>query len=88
VTIKLPDAPKGEDPNHRLPLSMLAEAKLVMTDALMNMARDDQAEHPIDEDEDIETVELPSDDPEADEAEDTADQSTVDTEEDTSEEIT
>ena len=61
VTIKLPDAPKGEDPNHRLPLSMLAEAKLVMTDALMNMARDDQAEHPIDEDEDIETVEIPED---------------------------
>ena len=42
VTIKLPDAPKGEDPNHRLPLTLLAEAKLVMTDALMNMARDDQ----------------------------------------------
>jgi ribosome maturation factor RimP len=61
VTIKLPDAPKGEDPNHRLPLALLAEAKLVMTDALMNMARDDQAEHPIDEDEDIETVELPED---------------------------
>jgi ribosome maturation factor RimP len=58
VTIKLPDAPKGEDPNHRLPFTMLAEAKLVMTDALMNMARDDQAEHPIDDDEDIETVEL------------------------------
>jgi len=61
VTIKLPDAPKGEDPNHRLPLALLAEAKLVMTDALMNMARDDQAEHPIDDDEDIETIELPED---------------------------
>ena len=58
VTIKLPDAPKGEDPNHRLPLAMLAEAKLVMTDALMKMARDDQAEHPIDDDDEIETVEL------------------------------
>src|SRR5690606_26220182 len=45
VTIKLPDAPKGEDPNHRLPLTLLAEAKLVMTDALMNMARADQEEH-------------------------------------------
>jgi len=62
VTIKLPDVPKGEDPNHRLPLSLLAEAKLVMTDALMNMARDDQAEHPIDDDEDIETIELPAED--------------------------
>lgn len=87
VTIKLPDAPKGEDPNHRLPLIMLAEAKLVMTDALMNMARDDQAEHPIDEDEEIETVELLPDDPEADEAGDMADQPTQDTEENTSEEI-
>lgn len=57
VTIKLPDVPKGEDPNHRLPLIMLAEAKLVMTDALMNMAQADQAEHPIDDDDDIETVE-------------------------------
>jgi ribosome maturation factor RimP len=76
VTIKLPDAPKGEDPNHRLPFIMLAEAKLIMTDALLNMARDDQAENPIDDAEDIETVELteedPFDDPEADSAEDTA----------------
>jgi ribosome maturation factor RimP len=62
VTIKLPDAPKGEDPNHRLPLIMLAEAKLVMTDALLNMARDDQAENPIDDAEDIETVELTEED--------------------------
>ena len=59
VTITLPDAPKGTDPNHRLPLASLAEAKLVMTDALLNMARADQAEHPIDDDRrDIETVEL------------------------------
>jgi len=36
----------------------LAEAKLVMTDALMNMARVDQEEYPIDEDDEIETVEL------------------------------
>ena len=74
VTIKLPDAPKGEDPNHRLPLAMLAEAKLVMTDALMNMAQVDQEEFPIDDDEEIETVEVaPSDDPEADQAGDAAD---------------
>jgi len=51
VTIKLPDAPKDTDPNHRLPLVLLAEAKLVMTDALMNMAQADQQEHPIDDDE-------------------------------------
>lgn len=58
VTIKLPDAPKGDDPNHVLPLSAIAEAKLVMTDKLLNMAQADQDENPIDDDEDIETVEL------------------------------
>lgn len=58
VTITLPDAPKDIDPNHVLPLRLLAEAKLVMTDALMNMARVDQEEYPIDEDDEIETVEL------------------------------
>jgi ribosome maturation factor RimP len=64
VTITLPDAPKGEDPDHKLPLMLLAEAKLVMTDALMNMAQVDQEEFPIDDDEEIETVEVePSDDP-------------------------
>ena len=81
VTITLPDAPKGDDPDHKLPLRLLAEAKLVMTDKLMNMAQLDQEEFPIDEDDEIETVELPaddedtSDDPEADTAEDTADKS-------------
>jgi ribosome maturation factor RimP len=58
VTITLPDAPKGEDPDHKLPLTLLSEAKLVMTDALLNMARLDQDENPIDDDEDIETIEL------------------------------
>ncbi len=58
VTIKLPDAPKGDDPNHVLPLSAIAEAKLVMTDKLLNMAQADQDENPIDDDDDIETVEL------------------------------
>ena len=58
VTIKLPDAPKDTDPNHVLPLSAIAEAKLVMTDMLLNMAQADQDENPIDDDEDIETIEL------------------------------
>ena len=72
-TIRLPDAPADQDPDHRLPLMLLAEAKLIMTDALINMAQVDQAEHPIDEDDEIETVEIdPLDDPEADLAEDTA----------------
>ncbi len=60
MTITLPDAPKGTDPDHKLPLVLLADAKLVMTDALMNMAQVDQQEFPIDDDEDIETVELPN----------------------------
>ena len=58
VTIRLPDAPKGTDPDHRLPLQLLSEATLVMTDALMNMARTDPEEYPIDDDDEIETVEL------------------------------
>lgn len=56
VTITLPDAPGGTDPDHRLALANLAEAKLVMTDALMEKARLDQQAHPIDDDE-TETVE-------------------------------
>jgi ribosome maturation factor RimP len=39
---------------------MIAEAKLIMTDALINMARLDQEEHPIDEGEAVETVEIDS----------------------------
>lgn len=62
VTIRLPDAPKDRSPDHKLPLIMLAEAKLVMTDKLLNMAKDIQAEHPIDDDPDIETVELTEED--------------------------
>ena len=76
VTVTLPDVPKGTDPNHRLPLMLLAEAKLVMTDALMNMASVDQAEFPIDDDDEIETVEISDtdtlDDPETGTVADTA----------------
>ena len=57
VTIRLPDAPKDTDPDHRLPLSMLAEAKLVMTDALLNMAREEQAEDTTLDDPEVEAVE-------------------------------
>jgi ribosome maturation factor RimP len=60
VTIHLPDVPSGQDPDHVLPLTALAEAKLVMTDRLMNMAQADQDEHPIDDADDVETVELNS----------------------------
>ena len=66
VTIRLPDAPKDADPKHTLELRQIAEAKLVMTDALMDQARADQDAHPIDEDDEIETVEI-SDTAEAEE---------------------
>ncbi len=56
VIIILPDAPGGTDPSHKLLFSTIAEAKLVMTDKLMAMARADQELHPIDDDE-TETVE-------------------------------
>jgi ribosome maturation factor RimP len=56
VTIRLPDAPAGTDPNHKLPLAMLAEAKLMMTDKLLKMAPELQ-DDPQGQD-DIETVEV------------------------------
>jgi ribosome maturation factor RimP len=65
VTIRLPDAVTGTDPNHKLPLAMLAEAKLVMTDKLLKMApelQDDPQDDP-----DIETVEVDDDQTEDDE---------------------
>lgn len=91
VTVTLPDVPKDTDPDYTLPLRLLAEAKLVMTDKLMDMAQVDQEKFPIDDDEDIETVELPADseegtlddDPEAGTAEDTADHKTLDSEQET-----
>ena len=61
VTVTLPDAPAGTDPDYILPLAALAEAKLVMTDALMEKARIDQEAHPIDDDE-TETVEIADND--------------------------
>ena len=65
VTIHLPDAPKDTDPNHVLPLNAIAEAKLVMTDKLLNMAEADQDENPIDEGDDVETIELDSNEDES-----------------------
>jgi len=58
VTIRLPDVPKDTDPSFVLPLASLAEAKLVMTDKLMNLASLDQDENPIDDADDVETIEL------------------------------
>ena len=60
-TITLPDVPKDTDPDHKLPLALLAEAKLVMTDRLINMAEDESDDDPLD-DPDMETVEYQDDD--------------------------
>jgi len=57
VTIHLPDAPRDQDPDHRLPLADIAEAKLIMTDALIDMARVDQQAHPLLDDPEIEAIE-------------------------------
>lgn len=70
VTIRLPDAPGGTDPDHRLPLRLLAEAKLVMTDALMDKARTDQELNPID-DAETERVEDEDDDTDPSDADET-----------------
>jgi ribosome maturation factor RimP len=64
--ITLPDAPGGTDPDHRLLFSTLAEARLVMTDALMEKARIEQEAHPIDDDE-TETVEFQDTDEDSEE---------------------
>jgi ribosome maturation factor RimP len=57
VTIHLPDAPRDQDPDYELPLAGIAEAKLIMTDALINMARLDQQAHPLLDDPEIEAIE-------------------------------
>lgn len=57
-SIRLPDAPAGTDPVHVLPLALLADAKLVMTDRLLDEAKKRQDENPDydDTDEDVETI--------------------------------
>lgn len=65
VTITVPDAPAGTDPDHVLPLSGLAEAKLIMTDELISMARDEQQDQDLLDNPEIETVEDTSSDADA-----------------------
>ncbi|MCS6761203.1 MAG: ribosome maturation factor RimP [Candidatus Devosia symbiotica] len=57
VTITLPEAPAGTDPDYQLPLASMSEAKLVMTGALMEKAQLDQELYPLDDDE-TQTVEV------------------------------
>lgn len=58
VTIHLPDVPRDTDPDFVLPFTMLAEAKLVMTDALINMAPDIEDDPSLSGEDDIELEEL------------------------------
>jgi ribosome maturation factor RimP len=44
VTITLPDAPRDESPDHRLPLTMLSEAKLVMIEDTASDVNDTDTE--------------------------------------------
>jgi len=39
VVVKLPDVPEGQNPIHRIDIENLADAKLVMTDRLLDEAR-------------------------------------------------
>ncbi|MEO5808336.1 ribosome maturation factor RimP [Devosia sp.] len=83
VTIRIAEVPAGTDPDFKLPLAMLADAKLLMTDALMDMARTAQQENnPLDDDE----IETEDDDLDED-FDDEDDLDDDDTDDDISEEI-
>lgn len=58
IVLQLPDVAVGADPIVRLPLSSLAEAKLVLTDALLEAARLAQQNDPDLDDPDVETIEI------------------------------
>ena len=57
VTIKLPDVPEGADAEFKLPLAEIAEAKLMMTDVLLEAAREQQLNDDTLDSPDVETVE-------------------------------
>ena len=61
VTIRLPDLPADADPLFVLPFAGIAEAKLVMTDRLLEMAAQEQELDETLDDPDIETVEVDKD---------------------------
>lgn len=56
VSISLPDVPEGADPIHILPLNYIAEAKLILTDKLLEAAHRDQENDTTLDNPDIETV--------------------------------
>jgi ribosome maturation factor RimP len=57
VTIHLPDVPRDTPSDFVLPLASIAEAKLVMTDALINMAPDIEDDPSLSGDSEVETIE-------------------------------
>jgi ribosome maturation factor RimP len=57
VTIHLPDVPKDTQSDFVLPLTSIAEAKLVMTDALIKMAPDIEVDPSLSGDSEVETIE-------------------------------
>jgi ribosome maturation factor RimP len=56
VTIKLPDVPEGANDLHVLPLADIAEAKLMLTDALLEAARLEQKDDDTLDNSEIETI--------------------------------
>ena len=56
VSIRLLDAPKAEDPVHVIPLAAIGDAKLILTDRLLDAARKAQEDEP-DYDEDDPEIE-------------------------------
>ena len=61
VSIRLPDTPEGVDPVHTIPLVALSEAKLILTDKLLEEAAKEQELDDTLDDPDIETVEYQND---------------------------
>jgi len=57
ILLTLPDAPKDGEAQVRLPLGSLGEAKLIMTDALLEAARREQEDDTTLDSPDIETIE-------------------------------
>jgi len=57
VTIRLPDVPEGAPQDHKLPLAEIAEAKLMMTDALLEAAQEQQTNDDTLDSPEIETIE-------------------------------
>jgi len=62
VTIKLPDALPETDPKHELELAQIAEAKLMMSDKLLEMAAKNQKNDNIIDNSEIEIIDDKKDD--------------------------